>query len=65
MSFTECAVRLSGVAAWALGWTPEVFWRATPDELTAIFRAASGEASAGAPPDAATLARLKGMFPDG
>lgn len=65
MSFTECAVRLFGVTAWALGWTPEVFWRATPDELAAVFGAASGGASAGAPPDAATLARLKEMFPDG
>lgn len=65
MSFTQGAVRLSGVVAWTLGWTPEVFWRATPDELAAVFGAASGEANAGAPPDAATLARLREMFPDG
>lgn len=65
MTFTQNAVRLSGVVAWSLGWTPEVFWRATPDELAAIFGALGGEAGADAPPDAATVARLREMFPDG
>ncbi len=64
-SFTDMAVRLSGVTAWALGWTPEVFWRATPEELAAIFGAATGDGEAGAPPDAGTLARLREMYPDG
>ncbi|MGK2911832.1 MAG: phage tail assembly chaperone [Sphingobium sp.] len=65
MTFTQCAVRLSGVTAWALGWTPDLFWRATPDELAAVFGAASGDAGVGAPPDAGTLARLREMYPDG
>lgn len=32
-NFAECAARLSGLAAHALGWRPQEFWRATPAEL--------------------------------
>ncbi|QZD94320.1 phage tail assembly chaperone [Qipengyuania gelatinilytica] len=33
--FSGCAVRLSGMAARLLGWTPDTFWNATPAELAA------------------------------
>jgi len=35
--FTEQARRLSGLVVRALGWPPDQFWNATPDELAAIF----------------------------
>jgi hypothetical protein len=62
-TFAAAATRLAGLAALALGWRPDEFWRATPAEL-----AAPGEALAPAqppPPDAALRARLQEMFPDG
>ncbi|MEG3153112.1 phage tail assembly chaperone, partial [Sphingomonas sp. ZT3P38] len=36
--FAEAAVRLAGQAGVAFGWTPDVFWRATPAELLALVR---------------------------
>lgn len=65
MTFTETAVRLSGVTALVLGWVPDVFWGATPDELGAILAAAGGGQADAAPPDGATIARLMEMYPDG
>jgi hypothetical protein len=61
--FAEAARRLAGMAGAMLGWRPDEFWRATPDELAAIIEAMAGEA----PPVAggADIARLKEMFPDG
>ncbi|MDX3900222.1 MAG: phage tail assembly chaperone [Sphingobium sp.] len=61
--FAAGAGRLAGVAAWLLGWRPDEFWRATPDELDTVFRAVRGEAG-GEGVDAATMARLKTLFPD-
>ena len=55
--------RLAGMAGLAFGWSPETFWSATPAELAALVRAASGE---GAEPLAgADVARLREAFPDG
>ncbi|OWK28911.1 phage tail assembly chaperone [Sphingomonas mucosissima] len=67
MSFVEAAGRLAGLAGVAFGWAPEVFWQATPAELAALVRVLTGDGSAGggAPPDAATIAKLKRAFPDG
>ena len=65
MTFTDTAVRLSGVTALVLGWVPDVFWGATPDELGAILAAAGGGQAGDAPPDGATIARLMEMYPDG
>lgn len=66
MTFAEGAGRLAGMTAWLLGWRPGEFWAATPAELGAILAAARrDEGGEGAPPDAATMARLKEMFPDG
>ncbi|MHA6718792.1 phage tail assembly chaperone [Sphingomonas sp. RS6] len=61
--FAERAAQLAGAAGLAFGWTPEIFWRATPAELAALAQAAAGDVAA--PPDAALLARLQEQFPDG
>lgn len=45
--FGDGAARLSGHAALLLGWTPDTFWSATPEELATILialRAPDGEA---------------------
>lgn len=53
---------MAGLAAWTLGWRPDEFWRATPDELTASLNGPAPNSSA--PPDAEALAALQAMFPD-
>lgn len=66
--FSSSTQKLSGTASAVLGWTPEQFWRATPDELTAIFATFSANASghlSQAPLDANQLEQLKESFPDG
>ena len=63
MSFIECAARLAGQAGVAFGWTPELFWAATPAELAALVRAVAGEEVG--PPDRDTIAQLMEAFPDG
>lgn len=63
--FAEAAARLAGVAGAVLGWRPDEFWRATPEELGAIFTAMIGEADEGPPLDRATMASMQEMFPDG
>lgn len=61
-SFAETARALAGLSAWMLGWRPDEFWRATPDELAASL---SGPApAASAPPDAQAIAALRALFPD-
>ena len=37
--FGASAARLSGHAALLLGWTPDTFWSATPEELATILTA--------------------------
>ena len=59
------ASRLAGLAGAVLGWEPDAFWRATPAELGAVLRAMAGDGVGLAPPDGATVERLRGMFPDG
>jgi uncharacterized phage protein (TIGR02216 family) len=63
VTFAAAAARLAGVAAVTLGWRPDEFWRATPDELAAPARALSPAEAV--PADAAMLARLQEAFPDG
>lgn len=66
MSFAQGSRRLAGQAGLLLGWRPDEFWRATPDELeTALGALAAMMPEGAAPPDATTLARLKEMHPDG
>lgn len=62
--FADGAARLAGLAGALLGWRPSEFWAATPAELATVIAALGGEEGA-APPDAATLAALREMFPDG
>lgn len=68
MMFAQAAARLAGLAGALLGWRPDDFWAATPEELAGVLAALTGaltgENGAGAPPDAAVLARLKEQFPD-
>ena len=67
MEFGEAAVQLAGVMARAAGWTPDIFWNATPAEADMVlggWREWGGEGSA-PPPDAALRARLMEQFPDG
>lgn len=66
MSFGERARRLAGQAGLLLGWGPDAFWRATPDELETALGALSDMLPApAAPPDRATMKRLEEMHPDG
>ena len=62
--FAQSARRLAGLAGALLGWTPDGFWAATPDELATILEAIRGEAD-GDPPTRDDVTRLKEMFPDG
>lgn len=64
MNFTESARRLAGLAGALLGWRPDAFWAATPAELAGVIAALAGDGDA-APPDAATINRLREAFPDG
>lgn len=61
-SFAEAARALAGLSAWVLGWRPDEFWKATPDELAASLN--GPPPATPAPPDAAAIAALKAMFPD-
>lgn len=61
--FADAARRLAGLTAVLFGWTPDVFWNATPEELATVMAAARGDAAT--PPDAGAVARLKEAFPDG
>lgn len=62
--FSAAARRLAGLAGAALGWRPDEFWSATPEELAAVLEAlAPGDE---APPlGRAELARLMEEHPDG
>jgi uncharacterized phage protein (TIGR02216 family) len=66
MSFAQSARRLAGQAGLLLGWRPDEFWRATPDELgDALGALAEMTPGGAAPPDRMTIDRLKEMHPDG
>ncbi len=45
--FGEAATRLAGQSALLIGWTPDTFWAATPEELAAIVTAAAPPAGDG------------------
>lgn len=59
--FADAVAVLAGQAGLLFGWTPDVFWAATPAELDALVRAASGGADLAAPID---LNALMERFPD-
>ena len=62
--FSEAARRLAGLAGALLGWRPDDFWNATPDELAAVLEAIAG-GNGGEGMDRAELEQLERMFPDG
>lgn len=62
--FSAAARRLAGVAGALLGWRPDEFWNATPDELAAVLEAMSGGGEGGSI-TRADVAQLERMFPDG
>ena len=42
MTFAQSAARLAGLAARGLGWTPDTFWAATPQDLLNALGMGSG-----------------------
>ena len=67
VSFGDSALRLGGVMARLAGWTPDIFWNATPAEAAMVLGGwrEGGDAGGASPPDAALRARLMELFPDG
>jgi len=64
--FSKIAEKLSAVAAHVLGWSPDQFWQATPQELATIFSAAEDvHGKIAAPLDDIELQKLKEEYPDG
>lgn len=59
------AARLAGLAAVLFGWSPDLFWNATPVELAGVIDALRGDAAAASPPARAEIAALMEAFPDG
>lgn len=53
--FGEACLRRAGLAARALGWTPETFWNATPSELLAAL---APPLATGNPPSREEIARM-------
>ena len=62
MSFADGAARLGGLAARALGWRPEEFWRATPSELALSLGVGADGCE---PPGRADLYRMMERDADG
>ncbi|PZN97383.1 MAG: phage tail assembly chaperone [Alphaproteobacteria bacterium] len=60
MSFGAAARRAARVAASLLGWRPDDFWAATPEDL----RNALGLDEVDAPADGSLLSQLMESFPD-
>ncbi|ROT96648.1 phage tail assembly chaperone [Altererythrobacter sp. FM1] len=56
--FAASAAILSGIAARALGWPPDLFWNATPAELAMSLALPAADPSAPAPLGRADLLRL-------
>lgn len=50
MIFAEAARRLAGASARTLGWSPDIFWQATPAELAAIADTGAETGGAGGEP---------------
>jgi len=61
--FADAARVLAGLAARLLGWRPQEFWQATPDELTAALTVPGVPVAD--PPSADAIEALRALFPDG
>ena len=59
--FGDAAAQLCSAAAMLLGWRPDEFWNATPEELALALRAPEHAAEA---PDRETIDELRRRFPD-
>ncbi len=65
-TFAACASRLAGEAGLLLGWRPEDYWAATPEELATALGPLRDALGGDAPEiDRALIARLKEIHPDG
>ena len=62
MMFVAAARRAARVAAAVLGWRPDEFWAATPEDLRTALGLDAEEA--GTPADGVMLKRLMEAFPD-
>ncbi len=60
--FADAARALAGIAARLLGWRPDEFWAATPDELAAALTVPRDPNAQ--PPDTQAIAALRALFPD-
>lgn len=63
--FTCAARRIGGQVMRLLGWSPDIFWAATPEDVAMALSAFAADA-----PDSAAMARnklqhLQELFPDG
>lgn len=63
-AFGPAAMRLGGVMARLVGWSPDLFWNATPAEAAMVLAAWTNQAGTDVPPDAAMRAQLMEQFPD-
>lgn len=63
VTFAVSARRMAGLTGALWGWSPDAFWRATPDEVAALVEAVAGEQAE--PADGDVLARLRERYPDG
>ena len=61
---SSAAVTLMGLTARVAGWSPDIFWNATPADVRAVL-AGWVEGEAGASFDGTALAALMEQFPDG
>jgi uncharacterized phage protein (TIGR02216 family) len=62
MTFAKNARRLFGQTVLLLGWRPDEFWAATPEELASILAAMTPPDEA--PLDSQTIRQLMDQFPD-
>ncbi len=65
-TFMAAARTAARVATLALGWRPNEFWAATPQDLVTALGLDEGDDATmgGAPLDGALLARMMEVFPD-
>lgn len=62
--FADAARTLAGAAAVMLGWPPDIFWAATPDDLAQALAPLRGSSAAHRPADRALITQLQERFPD-
>ncbi len=65
MQFVDVARSAAMVATGLLGWTPEVFWRATPSELQLALNGRFGESQGRQALSRQELERLREALGDG